>query len=66
MVQVALAEDATEAEEIQAALKVAGVPSELEPEDEADAVKVLVPESRVETAQDVLELAEPDDLVADE
>lgn len=57
MVQVALAEDVTEAEQIQAALVDAGVAAEIAADDEADAYKVLVPEGAVETAQDVLELA---------
>jgi hypothetical protein len=57
MVQVALAEDVTEAEQIQAALADAGVTAEIAADDEADAYKVLVPEASAETAQDVLELA---------
>jgi type III secretory pathway lipoprotein EscJ len=57
MVQVALAEDVTEAEQIQSALADAGVAAEVAADDEADAYKVLVPEDAVETAQDVLELA---------
>ena len=67
LVQVALAEDVTEAEQIQAALADAGVAAEIAPDDEADAYRVLVPEDAVEAAQDVLELApmrddEPTDL----
>jgi type III secretory pathway lipoprotein EscJ len=57
LVQVALAEDVTEAEQIQAALVDAGVAAQIAADDEADAYKVLVPEDAVETAQDVLELA---------
>jgi hypothetical protein len=57
MVQVALAEDVSEAEQIQAALADAGIAAEIAADDEADAYKVLVPENAVETAQDVLELA---------
>ena len=63
MVQVAVAGDVTEAEEIQAILSEAGIPSALEPEVEADALAVLVPETSVELAQDVIEqLGESDDL----
>jgi type III secretory pathway lipoprotein EscJ len=62
MVQVALAGDVTEAEELQALLKDAGIQATLEPEDEADALKVMVPEGSLETALDVIEaLGEPGD-----
>ena len=64
MVQVAVAGDVAEAEEIQTILTAAGIESELKPEDEADALTVLVPESEVEAAQDAIEaLTEPDDLI---
>ena len=73
MVQVAVAGDVTEAEEIQALLTSAGIDSELEPAVEhhpsatEDAPqKVLVPESSLEAAQEAIEaLTEPDDLVSD-
>jgi type III secretory pathway lipoprotein EscJ len=66
MVQVAVAGDVSEAEEIQTILAQAGIESELKPEDEADALTVLVPESEVEAAQDAIEaLTEPDELIAD-
>ena len=73
MVQVALAEDVTEAEEIQALLQAAGIESELEtavdhhPRETEDAPqKVLVPESSLEEAQHAIEaLSDPDDLVSD-
>jgi hypothetical protein len=66
MVQVAVAGDVAEAEEIQTILTAAGIESELKPEDEADALTVLVPESEVEAAQDAIEaLTEPDDLIAE-
>jgi hypothetical protein len=73
MVQVALAEDVTEAEEIQALLQAAGIESELEtavehhPRAVEDAPqKVLVPESELEAAQHAIEsLTDPDDLIAD-
>ena len=64
MVRVAVAADATEAEEIQGLLSNGGVESALEP-GEGDTVAVLVPEESVETAQDVIELAEPDELVGE-
>ena len=66
MVQVAVAGDVTEAEEIQAILTDVGVESELEPAAEADAIAVLVRDSDVETAQEAIEaMTEPDELVSD-
>jgi hypothetical protein len=73
MVQVALAEDVTEAEELQAILEQAGIPSELEtavehhPRGTEDVPqKVLVPESELEAARNAIEaLTEPDELIAD-
>jgi hypothetical protein len=63
MVQVAIAGDATEAEELQAILAEAGIESELQPEDEADTIAVLVPDSKVDLAQDAIEaMTEPDEL----
>ena len=61
MVQVALADDATEAEQIQALLEDAGIESQVAPDDDSDALKILVPENAIETAQDVLELAPVDE-----
>jgi len=61
MVQVALAGDATEAEEIQALLDDAGIASEIAPDDDSDSLKILVPEEAVESAQDVIELAPADE-----
>lgn len=62
MVQVALAGDVTEAEELQELLKAAGIVATLEPEAEADALKVMVPEDDLETALDAIEaLSEPED-----
>jgi hypothetical protein len=62
MVQVAVAGDVTEAEEIQGILREAGIESELEQEDLADALAVLVPESSLEDAKDAIEaLTEPDE-----
>ncbi len=57
MVQIALAEDATEAEEIQALLEDAGIESEVQSADESDSLKVFVAEEAVEAAQDVIEPA---------
>jgi hypothetical protein len=63
MVQVAVAGDVVEAEEWQAILEAAGIESELQAEDEADALVVLVPESRLEDAREaILALSEPDEL----
>ena len=72
-VQVALAEDVTEAEEVQALLQAAGIESQLEtavehhPRETEDAPqKVLVPEDQLEAAQHAIESqTEPDDLIAD-
>ena len=61
LVQVALADDATEAEELQALLGDAGIAAEIAPDDDSDSLKILVPEDAVETAQDLIELAPPDD-----
>jgi hypothetical protein len=61
LVQVALAEDATEAEEIQALLEDAGIESRVAPDDDSDSLRVLVAEDAVETAQDVIELRPPDE-----
>ena len=73
MVQVAVAADATEAEEIESMLQAAGIECELECAVEPDAEghadapqKVLVPESRMEDALEAIEaMSEPDDLIAD-
>jgi hypothetical protein len=65
MVHVAVAADVTEAEEIQAILTEAGIPSDLE-QGEDGSLAVLVPESSVEEAQDVIEaMTEPDELVSE-
>ena len=65
MVQVAVAGDVTEAEEIQAILAEVGIASEVQPEEDADALAVLVPEGSVELAQDAIDaMTEPDDPAA--
>ena len=66
MVQIALAEDASEAEQIQALLVDAGIDSQVAPDDDSDSLKILVPEAAVEAAQDVIELAPADEETAPE
>ena len=73
LVQVALAEDIAEAEELQTILQQAGIASELETavehhprETENAPQKVLVPEESLEAARHAIEaLTDPDDLVSD-
>ena len=73
MVQVAVARDLTEAEEIQTILRTAGIPSELHPAVpqhpaalDDPPTQVLVPEESVNDAQDAIEaMTEPDDLLGD-
>ena len=65
MVQVAVAGDVTEAEELQEILRAAGIESELQSALD-DPLTVLVPEASLEAAQDAIEaMTEPDDIVAD-
>ena len=54
MVHLTVADSVAEAEEIQAVLSDADVESELQPVEEADSVAVLVPESQLEDAKDLL------------
>jgi len=71
MVQVAMAGDVVEAEELQTILRSAGIDSELEiavdhhpRETENAPQRVLVPESSLEAAKDAIEaLTERDELV---
>jgi hypothetical protein len=66
MVQVAVAGDVAEGEEIQTILSSAGIDSELRPDDDDDALSIFVPEGEVEAAQDAIEaMTEPDDLIAE-
>jgi hypothetical protein len=73
MVQLAVARNLAEAEEIQTILNAAGIPSELEaavdhhPRQLDDAPqKVLVSEDSLEDAQHAIEaMGEPDDLIED-
>jgi type III secretory pathway lipoprotein EscJ len=65
-VQLALAGDVAEAEELQELLVTAGIEADLEAEDEADALKVMVPEESLEAAKDAIEaLTEPDEPAVD-
>jgi hypothetical protein len=65
MVQVAVAGDVSEAEELQEILRTAGIESELSSALD-DPLTVLVPESSLEEAQDAIEaMTEPDDLISD-
>jgi hypothetical protein len=62
MVQVAIAGDVTEAEELQELLRDAGIVAEITAETDDDPLKVLVPEGSLEAAEDAIEaLTEPDD-----
>jgi type III secretory pathway lipoprotein EscJ len=65
MIQVAVAGDVAEAEEIQAILEAAGIEAELQSAQD-DALMVMVPEEELVTAQEALEaLTEPDDIIAE-
>ena len=66
MVQVAVAGDVTEAEELQEILRAAGIDSQLSAESDDDPLTVLVPDSDLEAAQDAIEaLTEPDDVLGE-
>ena len=66
MVQIAMAGDVAEAEEMQEILRNAGIESSIEQAPEDDAVSVRVLDTDREAAQDVIEaLTEPDDLIAE-
>ena len=66
MVQVAVAGDAAEAEQLRELLQSAGIDSEIGAEGEDDPLTVLVPEDSVDAAKDAIEaLTEPDDLLAE-
>ncbi len=65
-VQVAVAGDVAEAEEMQEILRNAGIDSSIEQSPEDDAVSVLVPEAELETAKEAIEaLTEPDELISE-
>jgi hypothetical protein len=64
MVQVAVAGDVTEAEQLQELLRNAGIDATVTAQGEEDALTVLVPADSFEAAQDAIEaLSEPDDLI---
>jgi hypothetical protein len=66
MVQVAVAGDATEAEQLRELLQNAGIDSEIGAEGEDDPLTVLVPEDSLEAAQDAIEaLSDPDELISE-
>jgi len=73
LVQVAVAGDVTEAEELESMLRAAGIDAQLEPaidhhprEVEDAPQKVLVPEASLEAALHAIEsLSDPDEIVAD-
>lgn len=64
MVQVAVAGDVAEAEELQEMLRNAGIDATLDAEGADDPLTVMVPEDSLEAAQDAIEaLSEPDELL---
>jgi hypothetical protein len=66
MVQVSVAGDATEAEELAELLRNAGIEAEVGTAGEDDPLTVFVPEDSLENAQDAIEaLSEPDDLISE-
>ena len=66
MVQVAVAGDVAEGEQLQELLRNAGIEATIHAEGEDDPLTVLVPEDSLEAAQDAIEaLSEPDDLLAE-
>jgi type III secretory pathway lipoprotein EscJ len=65
MVQVAVAGDVAEAEEIQVILRSAGIDAEIG-DGEDDSVTISVPEDSVEEAQDAIEaMTEPEDVIGE-
>jgi len=66
MVQVVVAGDSSEAEELQELLQNAGIEAEIGTEGEDDPLTVMVPEGELEAAKDAIEaLTEPDELSSD-
>ena len=66
MVQVAVAGDVAEAEQLHELLQNAGIDAEIGTEGEDDPLTVLVPEDSLEAAKDAIEaLTDPDDLLAE-
>jgi len=65
MVQLAIAGDITEAEELQQILASAGIDSQLESAQD-EPLTVMVPEASLDDAKDAIEaLTEPDDILAE-
>ena len=65
MVQVAVAGDITEAEEIQTILRAAGIDAQLQAAED-DPLTVLVPEGSLDDAKDAIEaLTDPEDILAE-
>jgi hypothetical protein len=65
MVQVAIAGDVAEAEELQDILRAAGIATELQSAQD-EPLAVLVPEASIEAAKDAIEsLTSDDEIVAD-
>jgi hypothetical protein len=66
MVQLAVAGDPAEAEELQELLRNAGIDSELDAQGPDDPLTVMVPEDSLEAAKDAIEaLTEPDEPAVD-
>jgi hypothetical protein len=66
MVQLAVAGDVAEAEELQELLRNVGIEAELEAQGPDDPLTVMVPEDSLEEAKDAIEaLTEPDDLTSE-
>ncbi|HET7146814.1 MAG TPA: hypothetical protein VFI10_06385 [Gaiellaceae bacterium] len=66
MVQLVVAGDPAEAEEIQELLQAAGIEAAIGAESEDDPLTVTVPETSLEAAKDAIEaLTEPDDLLGE-
>jgi hypothetical protein len=66
MVQLAVAGDVAEAEEMQEILRNAGIESSIEQSPDEDAVRVSVPEAELETAKEAIEaLTEPDEIISE-
>jgi hypothetical protein len=66
MVQVAVAGDPAEAEQLRELLQSAGIESQIGAESDDDPLTVLVPEDSLEAAEDAIEaLSEPDDLISE-
>jgi hypothetical protein len=66
VVQLAVAGDVAEAEEMQEILRNASIESSIEQSAEDDAVSVSVPEAELETAKEAIEaLTEPDEIIGE-